>query len=51
MEVPDSRYFILEIIKDIAEMIKEQERNVFIKFETLKRYLFIDTLDWAVLVS
>ncbi len=28
MEVPDSRYFILDIVKDIAITIKEEEKNV-----------------------
>jgi len=28
MEVPDSIYFILEIIKEMAVRIKDEERNV-----------------------
>jgi hypothetical protein len=28
MNVPDSRYFILEIVKEVAIVIKEEERNV-----------------------
>ena len=36
MEVPDSKYFILDIVKQMAVMTKEEQKNVLqIKFMSL----------------